>query len=351
MCERAVSRYNAAPSSTPSPIPPAARFMVAYIQFVLICLFFGSNFILMDRATRYFGPIEVGFGRLLSATAILALIWLLLERRKRISWRDLGNVALVGLISNAYPYAIQPMLIAQGFGHSFFGMMVAFTPLLTIMVSIPLLGIKPTARQLIGVLVGLGCVVLMMYDGNLRGISPLLLTIAVTVPLSYALGNTWLRRTLSDAPPTPIGVVMMLFAMAGLAPLVASQQLQAELGVLPPDPRVDAAIAIPALLTLGALGTGACVWMFVRLVQTHGPLFAGMVTYVVPVLAMLWGLADGETITTQQIIAITGTLSMVALVQAPQKRAKVEVEESPPEWSSKQLTDSVELSEPVAVEA
>ena len=158
-----------------------------------------------------------------------------------------------------------------------------------------------------------------------------MLLLAATVPLSYALGNTWLRRTLSDAPPTPLGVVMMGFAMLGLMPLLVSRPLQEQLGVLPPETRTDPLLATVCLLILGVLGTGACVWMFVRLVQTQGPLFAGMVTYVVPVMAMLWGLADKETITTTQVVAIAGTLSMVALVQAPEKPKRDEEDEQPAE--------------------
>ena len=60
--------------------------------------------------------------------------------------------------------------------------------------------------------------------------------------------------------------------------------------------------------------------MIVKLVQSHGPLFAGMVTYVVPVVALVWGLLDKEQITTRQVVAITGILAMVALVQAPTRQ-------------------------------
>ncbi len=51
------------------------------------------------------------------------------------------------------------------------------------------------------------------------------------------------------------------------------------------------------------------------LIKTQGPLFAGMVTYVVPVLALFWGQYDSERLTPLQLAAITGVLIMVALVQ------------------------------------
>jgi drug/metabolite transporter (DMT)-like permease len=73
--------------------------------------------------------------------------------------------------------------------------------------------------------------------------------------------------------------------------------------------------AIACLAVLGIVGTGIAIWLFTRLIIERGPLFAGMVTYVLPVLALAWGAADGEPITAFQIGAMAGVLAMVALVQ------------------------------------
>ncbi|QDT69510.1 putative DMT superfamily transporter inner membrane protein [Planctomycetes bacterium MalM25] len=309
---------------------------MAYVYFTVVCLFFGSNFILMDRATRWFGPAEVGFWRVSNAAALMAVLWATLDRRQRLRRRDLPVIGAIGLLANAYPYAAQPMLISSGFGHSFFGMTVAFTPLLTILVSIPMLGVKPTKRQMIGVLGGLLFVFLLIYDGEQRGIHLGLLAMAVTIPLSYAIGNTWIRRNLKEADPTPLSAFMMATASVTLAPLAFGQPLADSLGVGPPGPREGYGLALFALMTLGICGTGACVWAFVRMVQERGPLFAGMVTYVVPVIAMLWGLVDNETITTRQIIAIAGILLMVTLVQSPARTADPSPSESD-EWQAEPI--------------
>ena len=58
---------------------------------------------------------------------------------------------------------------------------------------------------------------------------------------------------------------------------------------------------------------------YVWLVLERGPLFAGMSTYVVPVIAMLWGTLDHEAISPLQTGAIAGVLGMVALVQSGSK--------------------------------
>ena len=74
-------------------------------------------------------------------------------------------------------------------------------------------------------------------------------------------------------------------------------------------------MALGSIAVLGILGTGFAVLLVIWLIVTKGPLFAGMVTYVVPTLALVWGAVDGEVITTRQLLAMAGVLGMVALVQ------------------------------------
>src|SRR6185503_12633053 len=89
----------------------------------------------------------------------------------------------------------------------------------------------------------------------------------------------------------------------------------ARLGLAGPSEPHDLAMAIGALAVLGIVGTGVAVLLFIHLVVKEGPLFAGMVTYVVPTLALVWGAVDGEAITARQLVAIGGVLAMVAIVQ------------------------------------
>jgi drug/metabolite transporter (DMT)-like permease len=83
-------------------------------------------------------------------------------------------------------------------------------------------------------------------------------------------------------------------------------------------------VAVASLALLGVVGTGVAVLAFIYLVVKEGPLFAGMVTYVVPVLALAWGAVDGERITQRQLVAMAGVLAMVALVQFGRPKAAAE---------------------------
>jgi drug/metabolite transporter (DMT)-like permease len=48
---------------------------------------------------------------------------------------------------------------------------------------------------------------------------------------------------------------------------------------------------------LGIVGTALANILFFKLIQLSSPVFASSVTYLIPVVAFMWGLVDNESIT------------------------------------------------------
>ena len=158
---------------------------MAHLAFIFCCFVWGTTFILLERVTHVFGPVEIGIWRMLSGAAVVGVVLVVAARRdSACERRDWVHMVLVALVFTAPPQVIQAYVLAQGYGHSFFGTMVAAIPLLTILVSVPMLGIVPTARELVGVLGGLACMWLIVEDGVHRGMSFGLLALTFVVPLS-----------------------------------------------------------------------------------------------------------------------------------------------------------------------
>jgi drug/metabolite transporter (DMT)-like permease len=168
---------------------------------------------------------------------------------------------------------------------------------------------------LVGVVGGFVCMLLLVEDGSQRGMPAGLIALALTVPVSYALGNTYLKWKLSHVHSVPFTALALATAATALAVLRFTPGVMERLGLTGPAHPNDWPMAVVSLVVLGVVGTGVAVLLFNRLVVTEGPLFAGMVTYVVPTLALVWGALDGEAITPRQLAAMLGVLSMVALVQ------------------------------------
>jgi drug/metabolite transporter (DMT)-like permease len=289
---------------------------VAHLAFCFCCVVWGSSFILLERVTHVFGPVEIALWRLFSGAAALAAYWWFRGGTFRIERRDWAYLAFAALAFTAPPQVIQAYVLAQGHGHGFFGTLVAAIPLLTILVSIPMLGVVPTERELAGVLGGLVCMWLLLEDGVHRGMSMGLLALAFIIPLTSAVSNTFIKWKLTHLSSVPLTIALLALAGFALLPLQLSPATLESLDVVGPQSAPITPVALVYMLLLGVVASGISTMVFIWMILEKGPLFAGMTTYVVPVLALLWGTVDNETISPRQMLAILGVLAMVALVQS-----------------------------------
>lgn len=280
-----------------------------YVWFLLICSIWGSSFILMKRAAVCLSPAAISAGRVgFGAFVVGVLVWRLHQafRFRRCDLVPLLGVILTGFV---WPYTAQPWLIAKHQNSAFIGMTVAFTPLLTIVVALFVLQTRPTLRQALGVLGALAFLSMLMWDGWQQQLPLTDLTLAFSVPLAYAVANTWIRRWLNHVPPLELTLWCLLGSLAVLFPLAMTSAAPTTAAT------GSYQTAWGAVMILGMVGTGVATCLFLRMVQQQGPLFAGMVTNLVPIGAMAWGWLDAETITGRQLFAVLGVLCMVGLVQ------------------------------------
>ncbi len=288
----------------------AYTLVMHHLMFWSICGIWGTAFYLMRLASAHFGPIGVGGWRLAGGAVVLALVWRMWGRPWPLGRADLPALGLVCVCGYMWPFVLQPYLIGRHDNSSFFGMMVCLVPLLTILVSVPLLGVWPTRRQLAGVLGALALMGLLVREAGAIAIPPGDVLLAATVPLAYAISNTYVKRRFPRvAPVALVGSVSALCAMV-LVPASAA------LEPVHPQPLDGLAVAIGSLVVLGVIGTGLATAMFYRLIQHRGPLFAGMVTYIIPLVALAVGWLGREPITPMQFGALVGILGFVALVQS-----------------------------------
>ena len=306
--------------------PPCTLPSMAYAAFVFVCLVWGSTFILMERVSHALGPVEIGAWRLFLGSAALGVIWWWKRDVYRLERRDWGPILVSALVANVPAYVSQPYVIAQGFGHSFFGVVVAAIPLLTIVMSIQMLGIRPTRRQLWGVIGGLVCLWFVVEEGIDRGMSWGLLALAAVVPITAAFNNTYIKLKLPDAAALPMTAAMLGSAGLMLLPVEFCLPAIEALDLSGPANPVFTPMTWVYLLVLGVVATGLSTVAFFYMVLKEGPLFAGMTTYVVPILALAWGELDHETISLRQLAAMAGVLVMVALVQTSSARSAEPIE-------------------------
>ena len=101
---------------------------------------------LFSSSSQNEGDRMIGIWRMLSGAAVVGACWWAKRDEYRMTLRDFLMIAGASLLFTAPPQVIQAYVLEQGFGPVFFGTMVAAIPLLTILVSVPMLGVRPQGR-------------------------------------------------------------------------------------------------------------------------------------------------------------------------------------------------------------
>lgn len=277
-----------------------------YLLFVITSLIWGGAFFLMKKAGLAFGPLTIAAATTFGGALVLWISWLVRQQSWQIRRQHLMPLLIVSLLGYIFPYAAQPFLVKL-IGHGFIGTVSALVPIFTILVSIPLLGVYPSSKQFFGILIGVVCLFLMVIDGLDRNVSWFYLFMALSVPLCYAVSNTLIQRSLQDLPPIILVALFMTTATIALSPLALIFET-----ITIDDNFVTAIVAI---LILSVFARGLAMLFFYKMIKTNGPLFAGMVTYVIPIEALMWSWLDNERVTLIQISAILIVLLVVGVVQ------------------------------------
>jgi len=277
-----------------------------YLLFIITSLIWGGAFFLMKKAGLAFGPLTIGAITTFGGALVLWISWLVKQNAWQIRRQHLIPLLIVSLLGYIFPNAAQPFLIKL-IGHGFIGMMIALVPIFTILVSIPLLGVYPSRKQFLGILIGMVCLSLMVIDGLDRNVSWFYLFMALSVPLCYAVSNTLVQRSFQDLPPIILVALLMTAGAIVLTPLaLVFETITIDDNFVP---------AIVAILLLAVFARGIAMLLFYKMIKANGPLFAGMVTYVIPIEALMWSWLDNERITLMQVSAILIVLLVVGVVQ------------------------------------
>jgi drug/metabolite transporter (DMT)-like permease len=290
---------------------PQKRPLLAWVLLSLLALVWGSSFILIKRSLVVFPPEQVGAGRLVFA--LLFFTPFLAQQSRQGSIRLAVRHRWVALLaSGIIGFVIPAFLFAEAGAHlnsSLAGALNSLSPLFTLILGGVFFGQSLKLKQVTGILLGLTGSLLLVFFSNtgsfeLNGYA--LLVVVATV--CYGLNTNLIGRYLSHLPA--LVSTAWLFAIAGPIALLT---------LIPTDflERVMAAQnnwSLAALATLGVLGSGMMSIFFNRVMQLSSPLFAASVTYLIPMVALMWGLLDGETIYPVQFVGMAVCLLGIWLV-------------------------------------
>lgn len=255
----------------------------------ILAITWGSSFILIKRGLEVFTSGEVGALRIVITWLFLMPFALL--RIKVLNRRLAGIFIIVGMVGSLAP-AFLFAAAQKGIDSSLAGILNSLTPLFTLLVGILFFRTRPKWFNIAGVFIGLaGAMGLVSISGS--GDFSFNMGFAVLVIIAaflYAVNVNTVKAYLKDIDP--ITITAMSFFMVGPIGAVYLFGFTPFLDSLSTTPHALAGIGYLAILAI--VGTGLALMLFNHLIQMSSAVFASSVTYFIPVVAVIWGIADGE---------------------------------------------------------
>jgi drug/metabolite transporter (DMT)-like permease len=279
-----------------------------WILFIALSIIWGSSFILMKLGMQALTAIQVASIRISSA-AIVLLPFALIAFKKIPKEKRLF-VALSGLLGSFFPaylYCIAETKIDSSLAAIFNSL----TPLFTIIVGVIFFKLKANIYKLAGVIIGFIGLVLLPFAAHqaigLNDLSYAALILLATI--CYACNVNMVSRYLQQTVALHVAALAFAFLfLPSLIILVTTGYFQQ------PLLQTNFLYATLASCILGVIGTAVATILFYMLVKKEGALFASLVTYGIPLIAITWGLIYGETITIAEIGCLIIILGGVYIV-------------------------------------
>lgn len=287
--------------------------LLAWGLLFVLSLIWGSSFILIKRGLDVFSSGEVGAIRIVSAAVFLLPFAIQnLRSLERKHWLLLFSVGMFGSFLPAFLFAEAETHLPS----SVAGILNALTPLFTMLIGAIFFMQKITVKTATGLLIGFaGTMVLMLAgaDGfgfNFYGLYVIIATIF------YGANLNLIKFRIPDLTARTItSISLLIVGPIAVAYLVFFSDVPYKM-----QHAEGALMSLGAIVLLGCMGTAIALILFNQLVKITSPIFTSSVTYLIPIVAVLWGLMDNETLYAGHYIGLVLIVAGVYLANRSRRR-------------------------------
>ena len=273
--------------------------LVAWLLLILLAIIWGSSPILIKKALIKLDPFEIGALRLTLASIVLFPF--LTKNLKEIRSKDYFVLFVSGIVGNVLPYFLYPIAQTK-IDSATSGVLTSLTPFFALIVGVIFYKLKATKNNIIGLIIGfLGTSLLILFSGGADGFKiDLFGLFVVAATLLYGINLNLVKYHLSHLKPItitsfsivsilPVTLYILVFYTPFLSHVSEFNSYTKEYGYV---------------FILGVLGTSIATIVFYNLIKIKDTVFASMVTYLMPVVAIILGMIDGEIINGIQLFGM-----------------------------------------------
>ena len=256
----------------------------------LLSLIWGSSYILIKKGLIGLTPLQLGSIRILMTTVILFLFgWNQLKEIPSAAWKWIAITGFFGTFFPSYLFAFAETTIDSAVAAVLNGM----TPLFTLILGLLFFNTPFIWVKMLGVLVGFGgTLVLVSNEFTIHnGPQSWYALLVIVATLCYSINVNLIKYKLEGISSLTIALgnficicipalIILLFSNFPYEEVLRSTKVSTSLGYI---------------LILSLFGTALAKVMFNELVAISSPVFSISITYLLPIVAIGWGILDGET--------------------------------------------------------
>jgi len=276
-----------------------------WLALVILSLIWGTSYILMKKGLESFSALQVGALRIV--ITFVCLLPLALKHFRHLNRSNIFSVIIIGLFGSVIPAFLFPLAETK-ISSSLAGMLNSLSPVFTLLFGITIYHRKAIKTQIAGVFLGLVGATGLLYTGsftfNLFGLLVVLATVLSGISsneVSRVKELNGIRITaLSFFVTSPVAIIYLAFSDFS-APMHTLHWVR----------------NLCFIGILAILGSAIALVIFYLLIRDTSPIFGSSVTYFIPIVATLWGLADNEHFSVSMISSIVVIFVGVFIINRP----------------------------------
>ena len=275
----------------------------------LLALTWGSSFILIKKGLLGLSPFQLGSLRtVMSSLFIFTIGFKSLKTIQSHQWKWIIITGFIGTFFPSFLFAFAETEVDSGI----VSILNSLVPLNTVLIGLAVFKITSTKTQVFGVILGfVGASMLIFNSMELHPDQNYLYAgFVILATVMYASSVNIIKRYLQDVKPIAIAtgnfvaIIIPAILVLSFSNFFTAETFQND----------TIYISIGSVAILSLFGTVMAKIIFNSLIQISSPVFASSVAYLMPLVALLWGLLDGEVFGINQGLASSLILLGVYLV-------------------------------------
>ena len=285
-----------------------------WVYLLVLSLIWGSSYILIKKGLVGLSPVQLGSFRILMTTFILLLLgYKSLKGWSLEQWKWMVFTGFFGTFFPSFLFAFSETEINS----SVVAVLNGLTPLFTLLIAYLFFQQRVKRKQIGGVLLGfIGTLLLVAQEFSLAGNGDARYALLVVIAaLCYGINVNTIKYKLA-------GVTPLAIALANFIAIVFPALILLLTSSFPWDTfYYDTAImtSLGYILILALFGTAFAKVLFNKLLTISSAVFSISITYSLPIVAIGWGVLDGEHFGSIQWLASGIILGGIYLVTETKK--------------------------------